>query len=498
MDRCKTLLKSQKFVYFLLFLLSILLACAAKDYDYDLFARLIVGKHFFETGWISYQDFLSYTPTHLWYDHEWGASVIFYFFFKCLGNCGLILIQALTMFFTTFFVIKTPQLQKHSYPTLLLPSSIFLLMFLHLNPTIVRCHMFSFMFFAILLYILEKTRKSNSNLIWFTPLLFVLWNNIHGGVVSGIGIVFIYMICEFIQRKKWRQFLYVFVISLPLLAINPYGADYLNFLFSANTKNRSFITEWWFVFAKRHVVYYYPAFCLGIFTSVVAFYNLVRNKNFDLTKLVLLLVTTVLGLMHVKLLSLSLIVVFSLFYNDIIRLFNRQYLRFWESLSYYALIISSIFLILTVEPYTPKVNFLRFPTKEVEFIKLNNIKGNLVTSFGLGSYVSYKLYPQNLIYMDGRYEEVYYDREFENLVNFENLNENWKDLLKLYPNEIIMFDKKAPANEFLMKDNNWNLIYVGPLCSIFVKSNSAKKNYIEPSNNITYYERTFFERSEGV
>lgn len=50
------------------------------DYvDYDFFARLIVGKTYFQTGDILKYDFLSYSKTHPWYDHEWGASLIFYF-----------------------------------------------------------------------------------------------------------------------------------------------------------------------------------------------------------------------------------------------------------------------------------------------------------------------------------------------------------------------------------------------------------------------------------
>jgi hypothetical protein len=78
------------------------------------------------------------------------------------------------------------------------------------------------------------------------------------------------------------------------------------------------------------------------------------------------------------------------------------------------------------------------------------------------------------------------------------LNDDWKALLEFYPNEIIMLDKDSPVNEILIKDGNWKLIYVGPLCDIFVKSNLQKRNYIEPTNDIEYYERTFFNRSEAV
>ena len=101
MLKIRALLKSKGFMYVLIALFSLLLACLSSEYDFDLYARLIVGEHFFKTGWIAYEDFLSYTPTHLWYDHEWGSSLVFYAFLKLFGNFGLILVQAITIFFTT-------------------------------------------------------------------------------------------------------------------------------------------------------------------------------------------------------------------------------------------------------------------------------------------------------------------------------------------------------------------------------------------------------------
>ena len=131
MRKIKAIVCNNKLLYLLLAIFSLLLACLLNNYDYDLYARLIVGEHFFTTGWISYKDFLSYTPTHTWYDHEWGASLIFYAFFKLFGSFGLILVQAVTMFITTFFVIKTQKLQPHPYPVSLFFIMSFMLLFSH-------------------------------------------------------------------------------------------------------------------------------------------------------------------------------------------------------------------------------------------------------------------------------------------------------------------------------------------------------------------------------
>ena len=88
------------------------------------------------------------------------------------------------------------------------------------------------------------------------------------------------MLGEIIRRKPWKKYLIVLLVSTPMLAINPWGWDYFNFLISANTKTRTYITEWWFVFARRYIQYYYPAFIISLFTVLIA---LCKNK-FDTTK----------------------------------------------------------------------------------------------------------------------------------------------------------------------------------------------------------------------
>lgn len=492
MIKIKSFLKGEKFLYVLLALLSLLLACLSDNYDYDLYARLIVGEHFFKTGWIAYEDFLSYTPTHLWFDHEWGASIIFYTFFNLLGNFGLILAQAITMFFTVLFVIKTQRIQKHAYPTSLAFIALFLLLFSHQNPSIVRCHMFSFMFFSMLLFILEKTRKFNSNIIYLLPLLVLIWNNIHGGVVSGLGIVFIYMIGEILSCKPWKKYFNTLLISTPILAINPYGVDYLEFLLSANMKNRIHITEWWGVFVQRHVVYYYPIFCTSVFVILLMFLKLVQRKKICFTKILVLITTSILGVLHVKLLSLTLIAVSALYYNEIIRFIDKNGIRFLNKLAY-VLISIFVFYIPFTAPTEARTLFTKYPVKEVEFIKQNKIEGNLITSFGLGSYTSFKLYPQNLIYMDGRYEEVYYDREFDNLIHYEHADEEWDNVLKYYNTQILMPEKNMPIYSLLKNNKDWVEIYTGEVCGVFLPKDKVKKAYIEPTNDINYYKKMEFK-----
>ena len=88
--------------YLTLFLLILAFSTAANYFDFDLWARLIAGMGVVDGGQVLKTDFLSYTPVHTWWDHEWGAGVIFYLFLKFCGPYSLIILQAVLMFLIFF------------------------------------------------------------------------------------------------------------------------------------------------------------------------------------------------------------------------------------------------------------------------------------------------------------------------------------------------------------------------------------------------------------
>lgn len=479
----------KKSIFYIVILLTcVFLTCLSINYDYDLFARLIVGERFIEEAILPFKDFLSYTPTHDWYDHEWGSGVVFYFMLKYFGSLGLILLQSILMFGTAFFVIKTQKLQKHAYPASLLFMAIFLTLFWRLNPSLIRCQLFSFFFFSMFLYLMEKQRKfPKSNSLWVIAPTVIIWNNLHGGVVSGLGLIFMYVIGAIIEKRPFKKELAVLTISTPLLIINPYGFKYLNFLFSATTMNRKYIVEWWCFIATKHFWYYLPASVYVIVGFLSSF-----RKHFDITKTIVLAVTLYSGLAHVKLLSLSIIAVAALCYNDMCSLFRFRFLKKIEKALYPAIIVLALLFIPFSSPNANRMGDKRFPLPEVEFLQLNNIKGNIVVPFGLGSYISYKLYPDNLIYMDGRYEEVYNDKEFLTLRDYELAENNWKDVIDNYDTEILMPQKNVKIYNVLKNDPDWTLVYEGYQTGIFLPKNKVKKNYKQPETKKDYYRKNIF------
>ena len=148
---------------------------------------------------------------------------------------------------------------------------------------------------------------------------------------------------------------------------------------------------------------------------------------------------------------------------------------------------------LIIKDISIPLNMKAYPVKEIEFVKINNIKGKLLVNFGLGSYAAYKLYPNNLIYMDGRYEEVYYEVMVPLLKKFYLVLPNWNEVLDKFPPDVMIIENDYPIYDVLKKSDIWVIVYEGTRFGVFIKKENLKKNYKMPSDDIKYYKDTLFD-----
>ena len=95
--------------------------------------------------------------------------------------------------------------------------------------------------------------------------------------------------------------------------------------------------------------------------------------------------------------------------------------------------------------------------------------------------------------MDGRFEEVYNNREYMVLKDFNLAEANWRDITTQYSTDILMPEKYLDIYPVLKNSPDWVLIYEGNLCGIFIRSEMAKKEYKMPSNDINYYRKNLFK-----
>lgn len=472
--------------YATLFLIILAYSMTSSHFDFDLWARLIAGMGVVDGGHVLTQDFLSYTPVHTWWDHEWGAGVIFYFFLKYFGAYSLIILQALMIFGIFFTASKVIKLRTDKPPYNILFYFFALMAVMQNLNAPIRCHLFSFLFFTIFIYIFEKVRRGSDKLLYLIPVIVLFWNNIHGGVVAGLGIMAMYALGEFLNKKPFKKYLITLAVSCLVLFINPWGFDYIKFLLMANTMKRPHIIEWWGLFSKyylfKHIIFKIFMLCV----CAAEFIQIKKEswQKIDKVKYIVLLSTLYLAISHVKLLPFFAIASLCFVYEDLPQLKDKAVC--------YALIFISL-LTFAIKSFSVPIGIDVYPVKEVEFIKQNNLKGNILTNFGLGSYVSYKLHPNNLIFMDGRYEEVYYDYMVPLLKEFFLAYPNWHQIFDYFPPDVMIIENSYPVYEKLKQGNEWNAVYEGENFGVFLPISKAKKEFKQPTDDTNYYKNTLFD-----
>lgn len=500
--------------YITFFLFLVTLNLISDNYDYDLWARLIAGMGFVQTGHVIKQDFLSYTPTHIWIDHEWGSSVLFYLAQHFFSNVGLLFLQVIVLFLIYFIIIKIVKLRGVSttnpYNFVFYFFSACALMQIIYQP--VRCHIFSFLFFTLFLYILELSRKGETRPLWALPLIMIIWNNMHGGSVAGIGLIIIYIVGESINRQPVKKYILSLLLSIIVLPINPWGIDYLVFLLQANTMHRVDILEWMNLFTPT---FKYVFLEFKFFTSIMLLAEtgyiiqsiIQKVFVFDATKFLTVIITLFLAIEHIKLIPFFVIVATAFFYDDFYIFFNFitqnafNKIAGFKDVLVYIIALSLIFINLSKQNFRPFLDFNKIPIMAIEFIKINELKGNLLTNFEFGSYASYKLYPNNKIFMDGRYEEVYSNDLKLILDMFTAGLDKQNSLLKAFPTDMILLYKKNNICEQLLKNSDWVPIFVDKNFILFINKAMAKKTYKGPSKDIEYYKKTLFDTNisfEGI
>jgi len=496
------------FFYITLFLILLSYVLILTSADGDLWARLAVGKIYSQTGHVLMNDIFSYTPTKsIWIDHEWGSGVVFYQLVKNFGDKGLIFLQAMLMFAIFSIVSQIIKLNndKKDISNLNLPFYLLLLFAFSIgNCYIVRCQMFTFFFFTVWLYTLERIRRGENRLLWIFPATSVIWANLHGGFVAGFGLLLIYALGEALNKRPFKKYLLILIPTVLVTLINPYGLKYWAYILEATTMSRLGITEW----APTDLLLFEKWKFFRIFLALITtglLINFLRTKpkirDLDFTKYILLSVTLFLALKHIKHQPFFVITAGSFLYNEFYLMLNslgiwltklvgeklasvyKKTIGIRDILLYSSLIVLCILELITF-PMTLKISASMFPLGSIELIKMNKLKGNLATVFHWGSYAAWKLYPNIYIAEDGRYEEVYPVSTHNLVINLNYLaNEKWFDLVRKHHTDILLLDKRNVsymAMHLPASRKEWKEVFSDEISAVFLPVDKVPKNLIVP------------------
>jgi len=223
--------------------------------DPDIFWHLATGRWMVEHHQLVTHDLFTYTVAGKpWIDAEYATEVVAYALFK-VGGLTLVSLAFGAVIFVGFILIWRRVRLEMATPVI----TAVVIGIAGLAGAAVwgpRPQMITFTFTCLEVFWLDRYLRGRSRAIYSLPMVMVVWANLHGGFLFGLGLVAVGAFVEAthwarridgtIHKRRTRNLLLVFVGCCIAAGVNPHGfnlySDVIQPQFSA--EQQSFIAEW--------------------------------------------------------------------------------------------------------------------------------------------------------------------------------------------------------------------------------------------------------------
>lgn len=264
--------------------------------DDDVFWHLSTGRFIVQNGYIPSADVFGFmTSGTKWIPFEWGWDVTTYLVYNIAGFYSLSIFRTLIVMAAFAIIIYVLWRNEISLSLIVLFSV--LLVFSSLGRFSIRPQVVTYLFFILILYIFYRFKnnyKGKKSFAVILPVIFLLWANMHMGVLLGLAVFGIFVVSEeieyfFIRKKtkpdedkiKNKYLIYSFILSIIALLINPHFIEtYLYALRHSEMQMLEEINEWKSPFSDPAVSFYYvKIYIFFLFTGVIILYYSAKKKE---------------------------------------------------------------------------------------------------------------------------------------------------------------------------------------------------------------------------
>ncbi|HWA07605.1 MAG TPA: hypothetical protein VG961_13710 [Ignavibacteria bacterium] len=481
--------------------------------DDDFFWHLATGRYIIENKTIPDKDVFGHTTEGSeWIPFEWGWDVVSFSLYNIGGYSAVMIFRSiLIMIIFLIYFVLLKKFKVNTIISLLMLTLLLASMMDRLSP---RPHVFTYLFFTIILYICLSfkyfDRDSNIKKLSFLPLIFLIWCNFHMGVLAGGLFLFIFVLSEtiiFLKPKSLttkeilpltkKHLIKLFMISVLCalaLLVNPHGLQTYLYAYS-HTKLTLLnnVNEWQSPFTSKFdfgfiVTLYKVYLVLGIFVLAYAF------KKRDLFFALIFAAFAIYSVRAIR---------FTVDYEIILTFFIAMSISFF--LKYFfknksvifaflngniaKVLLAAIFIFMIIQMPNNNIykslQYYRYfgwglndeflPVQLFDFMKENKITGKPYNHFGTGGYLIWN-FPGEKNFIDSRNlnDDIYnkYNAVMTMSNGFENiLNENGIDyVIYLDPDLTKRTDVlKKVIVKYLSTNPNWKLVFWDDKSMLFVK-----------------------------
>jgi hypothetical protein len=447
--------------------------------DPDLWGHLRFGAEIWETGGIPRTDGHSYTAWgERWINHEWLTEALFWAVYALAGSAGLVVLKVglgllvLELLSSLYFARER---------SLLAYGPCFVLFVLAAAPGFMtRPQLMTYLGLALWLVALDRFFAGRRGAIWWTPLIMLLWVNLHGGVLAGIGLFAVVAAletgrCWLGGERHWLPLVVCFALSCLALLANPYGADLWRFLHQSVSTPRD-IDEWAPIVLLNTSHWPFKLMTL-LFLATLA-----RPTPKRPWELAIISLTIVYGFRHQRHSVLAAIVMTPYLACESaaairglkgvqrrLRAFSPAFHRALGAclLGFVLFQVGRAAVTHWTHRFSISVDTARYPVAAMRFMEANGIDGNILVPFEWGEYVVWKR-PRSRVSLDGRFDTVYPEEVIRAGFAFTAGREGWNRVIEDFPTDIVLSRRTDHGHWLMGTYPGWERIYQDAVAAIWV------------------------------
>jgi hypothetical protein len=455
--------------------------------DPDVWWHLRTGQLILQTHAVFHTDPYSFTRFgQPWVDHEWLSQVLIFGLYRLAGWRGLI--AGFGTVIAGAFLIVFLRSPGRPYVAGLIT---LLGAFASAPSWGVRPQMLTLLLASVLLLILERSYE-RPKLLWWTPLLMLLWVNLHAGYALGIALMALFLVGDALDAvlgfkdgppfaARFRGLALAIAACTAVVPLNPYGAAM--FAYPLDTLRsramQTYIGEWFS--PNFHQAGYLPALALILLTVALPALSPRRLRPREFLLLAVTMFAALRSVRHIAIFALVAVPILSAMalawlqkHWAALRMDSKQ-LRMTPAKSSFNALLLAGFLVFTavrlryVSHHQVESEVKELPAAAVSFIASHRPPAPMLNHYNWGGYFIWRLYPEYRVYIDGR-ADLYGDAFLDDLATtYYMKGDSWRSPFEKWGIRTVVLPPDAPLITALEALPDWETIYADSQAVVLTK-----------------------------
>lgn len=478
------------------FLLAIFLLASKPLEAFDTFWQLQSGRYIWQTGAFLYLDTFSLAAEVARLEHCWLHDLILYALQSLGGWTPLVLLKSLLITLCGGVLLLWSR-RKHVTIGLAVPI-LLLCLLASQDSWLARPQLWTFLLSILYLWLLFAGRENGwRSWLWLVPLM-LAWANLHAGCVFGFALVGAFAAGEAVrclqQRAKWRDWwVLIGCLGLVFLAafVNPYGYRIPLGVLASHLDQSQVAAGTASIFLLGNMEWLPPTLdqaplffvVMGLWGALI----LLRWRQSDPAEIILFLGFCYMGFSQIR--HTTLVALLAGFFLPAAAQQFTHAIRpglLSRPLSNRLLLSLSLVLIIALPTRALIAGELglglkagQYPVAAADFIREQKLPANLYNAYDWGGYLMWRLYPDYLVYVDGRSDSEEY---FAASTRIENSLTGWQNDLRRHGVKTIItrtcfYDTGGPLDliNALSRASDWELVYQDDVALVYLRAGEAAR-----------------------